>query len=85
MYQNSLKAEQLLCEAFVNAGSSEAFRQHPDHMQLILDCALALVQDKETSRLDSFERMEEHIRKRAAQNILGWLHTVKDVKNWCRA
>ena len=79
LYGRSLKAEQELCTAFVSAGSAEAFRDRPDHMQLILNCGIAQVLDKEEARLKHFTETEETVRRKAPEDILSWAESVKDV------
>ena len=83
-YARSYQAEQVLYQAISGDGGMEGFRTIMERDHPEVQCAIALVKDQESARLEHFQKLEETIRAKGPQRILAEIDkatTALDVAN----
>lgn len=76
MYKNSLEAEKAMFDAISGIEELEEFRDKVQAGKLNVKCAIALVKDQETARLQHYSEISDPIRIHAPQRILQMVDSV---------
>lgn len=79
LYKNSYQAEKKMYEAIKNAKDLKEFGEILKKEKLNLKCAIALVKDQETARLNHYKSINEHVRAKAPEMILQIIDDVQDI------